>query len=187
MTILICNVGGRDLTCAKLPKDGRGERGWAEEVLVRYDELRPLLCLPIIGNALAHLYDRGLAADSVMLIASRQQPTATATPFWENDTFYTAAVITRMLTDGFSGYAPIPAYRINTWIIADESGVGGDPSDYDLVLGFLERRLALLATVIPSGTVFLKVTDGTPAMTTGLLIAGTEVFGPRVVIADFRL
>ncbi len=182
MAILICTIGGHDLTCIDLPKDGRGERGWAEEVLVRYNELRPLLRLPIIGKVLAHLHAQGLAADSVVLIASRQQPSATGTPFWENDTFYTAAVITRLLTEGFSDYTPIPAYRINTWIIADESGVGDDPSDYDLVLGFLERRLALLATITPRGMVFLKVTGGTPAITTRLLIAGTEAFGPHVMI-----
>ena len=183
MTILICNVGGRDLTCAEFPKEGRGEREWAEEVLVRYDDLRPILRLPIITKALAYLASQGVTLDSVVLIASNQLP---GTSFYATDTCHTAAVIARMFADGAAGHPPIPTNQIATWIIADESDVGSDPSDYDLVLGFLERRLALLATANPSGTAFLEVTGGTPAMTTGLLIAGTEVFGPRAELLSIH-
>ncbi|MBX0330708.1 hypothetical protein K2Z83_23915 [Oscillochloris sp. ZM17-4] len=187
MTLLICNVGGADLICADLPKERRGERGWAEEVLARYDELRPLLRLPIIGKALAYLASQGLAVDAVVLIASDQPVAAPAGPrFWESDTCHTAAVIARMLADGAAGHPPLPVHQITTWVIADESGVGGDPSDYDLVLGFLERRLAALTAATPDGPAFLEVTGGTPAMTTGLLIAGTEAFGPRAELLSIH-
>ncbi|NNJ13348.1 hypothetical protein EKD04_023770 [Chloroflexales bacterium ZM16-3] len=183
MTLLICTVGGRDLTCAALPKDDLGERAWAAQVLARYDELRPLLRLPIIAKALAHLADQHLAVDSLVLVASDQP---VGSPFYATDTCHTAAVIARMLADGSLGHPPIPAHQIATWFIADESGVGGDPSDYDLVLGFLERRLAALAAATPSGSAFLEVTGGTPAMTTGLLIAGTEAFGPRAELLSIH-
>ncbi|NTV65587.1 MAG: hypothetical protein HGA65_18915 [Oscillochloris sp.] len=181
MTLLICNVGGADLVCADLPKDRRGERDWAAEVLDRYDELRPLLRLPIIAKALAHLQAQGLRADSVVLLAS-DQPASASPRFHESDTCLTAAVITRLLNDGVADHPPIPAGQVMTWTIADGQGVGGDPSDYDLVLAFLERLLATLAETFPSGPVLLEVTGGTPAMTTGLLIAGCEAFGARAEV-----
>ncbi|MEI7771842.1 MAG: hypothetical protein WCI67_17755 [Chloroflexales bacterium] len=106
MTLLICNIGGADLICADLPKDRRGERGWAGEVLARYDELRPLLRLPIIAKALAHLADQGEAVDALVLIAS-DQPAGPR--FWESDTCHTAAVIARLLVDGAAGHPPNPA------------------------------------------------------------------------------
>ena len=106
--------------------------------------------------------------------------------FWESDTCATAAVIARCLADGRHGLPPIAAEHISTWIISDATGQGADPSDYNLVLASLERQLAALAARHPSGPVFLEVTGGTPAMTTGLLIAGTEIFGARAELLSIH-
>jgi hypothetical protein len=189
VTVLICNVGGSDLICAGLPKERRGERPWAEEVLARYDELHHLLHLPIIGKALRYLASIGIALDGLVLIAS-DQPTPAAgvsdRRFWESDTGPTAAIIARLLADGLFGLPAMPAEQITIWIIVDDDGIGADPSNYDLVLSFLERRLAVLAAEHATGPAFLEVTGGTPAMTTGLLIAGTEAFGARAELLSIH-
>jgi hypothetical protein len=187
MTLLICTVGGQDLICAGLPKDRRGERTWAAEVLERYDELHPQLLLPIIGKALRYLAAQALTIDELILIGSDQPaPPASDARFWESDTCHTMSAIRRLLSDGSTDSAPIPPERISTWIINDSAGQGGDPSDYDQVLAFLERRLADLAATRPTGSAFLEVTGGTPAMTTGLLIAGTEAFGSRAELLSIH-
>jgi len=189
MTLLICNVGGNDLICATLPKERRGERAWAEEVLARYDELRNLLHLPIIGKALRYLHAQGVQIDQLILIASDQPAPATDVAerrFRESDTCATAAVMTRCIAEGVGGLPSIPAPQIRTWIIADATGCGGDPSDYDLVLGFLEHQLKDLAVEHVYGSAYLEVTGGTPAMTTGLLIAGTEAFGARTEVLSIH-
>jgi len=185
VSLLLCNVGGRDLACPALPKDGRGERAWAAAVAARYAELRPQLRLPIIGKALRHLVDAGAAVETLVLIVSDQPapPDGASDPgFWASDTGPTAALIARLLADGVAGLPAIPADRIAIWAIADAADRGADPSDYDLVLRFLERRLAALAADHPAGPAFLEVTGGTPAMTTGLLIAGVELFGARAEV-----
>jgi hypothetical protein len=178
MTLLICNIGGRDVECAALPKTGLGERAWALAVLERYAELRPALRLPIIGKALRYLADAGTPPEQVVLIAS-DQPEDADPRFRAGDTCHTAAIVARMLAAGAAGAPAIPAAHIQIWTIAAADGRGGDPSDYDLVLAFLERRLAALAAEHPHGPAFLEVSGGAPAMTTGLLIAGTESFGAR--------
>ncbi len=184
MTLLLCNIGGADLICADLPKERRGERLWADEVWARYAELSPLLRLPIISKAMVHLQNQDLVPEHVVLIASDQP--ASASRFWESDTCTTAQIISRLLAEGVAGFAPIPAERISTWVIRDADGVGADPSDYDLVLAFLERQLPHLHATFPTGSAFLEVTGGTPAMTTGLLIAGTEVFGARAELLSIH-
>ncbi|MEI8167157.1 MAG: hypothetical protein WCG26_12295, partial [Chloroflexales bacterium] len=184
MSILICNVGGRDLLCAALPKDLVGERAWAEAVLARYDELRPSLRLPIIGKALRYLADQGVTLEALVLIAS-DQPTGESR-FWASDTAGTAALIARLIAEGAAGLPPVPAERISIWKIADGLGRGADPSAYDGVLAFFERQLPALAAAHPVGPAFLEVTGGTPAMTTGLLIAGTEAFGPRAEVLSIH-
>ncbi len=178
MTLLICNIGTRDLVCADLPKPNHAERAWAATILERYPELRPALSLPIIGKALRYLASEAIIPAQVILIAS-DQDTAADPSFRAGDTCHSAAVIARMLSDGSTDLPVLPQTVVEVWIIADPEGRGGDPSDYDLVLAFLERRLAALAMAYPHGSAFLEVTGGTPAMTTGLLIAGAEMFGAR--------
>jgi hypothetical protein len=182
MTLLICNIGGRDLTCPALPKDERGERAWAAAVAARYDELRPQLRLPIIGKALRHLAAAGVRPAALVLVASDQPEPGhddAARRFWASDTGPTAALIARLLTDGVAGLPALPAAQILVWTIADAQGRGADPSDYDLALAYLERQLASLALAYPRGPALLEVAGGTPAMTTALLIAGVEAFGSR--------
>lgn len=180
--LLICNVGTRDVTCAALPKDQfTGERQWAQAALSRYTELRAEFALPIIGKALHYLADRQIALARVILIAS-DQPASVAGHFSLSDTVHSATLIARLLADGLAPYPPIAPDRIETWIIQDEHGRGGDPSDYDLALRFCERRLLALAQACPAHTAFLQVSGGTPAMTTALLIAGTEAFGGRTEV-----
>ncbi|MCS6888740.1 MAG: hypothetical protein NZQ09_11065 [Chloroflexus sp.] len=179
--LLICNVGTRDVMCADFPKANTTERQWAQEALARYDQLRAGFELPIIGKALHYLDQRQIALTQVILIAS-DQPAGMAERFRQSDTVHSAALIARLLTDGLAPYPPIAPERIVTWIIRDEHGRGGDPSDYDLTLRFCERMLAPLAQKYPGHTAFLQVSGGTPAMTTSLLIAGTEAFGGRTEV-----
>lgn len=178
MTLLICNIGGSDLHCPALPKGPQGERAWATTILARYPELRPQLHLPIIGKALRYLAAEGHTLTALVLIAS-DQPAEADPRFRASDTCCTATVIARCLADGADA---LPPERIITWLIAATAGRGGDPSDYDVVLAFLEQRLATLAAAHPHGPAFLEVSGGTPAMTTALLIAGTEAFGARAEV-----
>ncbi|WP_298402288.1 hypothetical protein [uncultured Chloroflexus sp.] len=177
--LLICNVGTRDVRCDELPKTASRERQWAQTALAQYDELRTSFTLPIIGKALSYLAERGVVLTQVILIASDQPDTVT---FRDSDTVYSAAIIARLLADGLTPYSPLAPDQIITWIIQDEQGRGSDPSDYDGTLRFLERQLLSLAQRYPRHTAFLEVTGGTPAMTTGLLIAGTEAFGGRTEV-----
>jgi hypothetical protein len=183
MSLLVCNVGGSDLACAALPKDGRGERSWAEEILARYDELRGQLRLPIIEKALPHVQRQPGELERVVLVASDQGSAPPHDPQarddWEKDTCVAAQVIARALSDSIGPWRPLPPARIAIWTIADERGAGCDPSDYDAVRRFFERRLPELSAGHAGAPVYLAVTGGTPAMTTGLLVAGTEVFGAR--------
>ncbi len=185
--ILICNVGGRDLTCAAFAKDGRPEREWAAAALARYDELRPHFTLPIISKALRYLLGEQVELEQVVLIASDQPPPpARPERFWQSDTILSAQIIQRLLSAGQAGYPPIAPDRIAIWTITAEDGQGADPSDYDQTLRFLERQLPTLAGRYPDHTAFLEVTGGTPAMTTGLLIAGTEAFGGRAEVLSIH-
>lgn len=187
MSLLICTVGTRDLTLAGSEKPLRQERTWAAAVQNRYPEVRAQLQLPIIGKALHYLAACATLPTHVVLIASDQPapPQGDAT-FWADDTCVSAAVIARLLSDGYAGLPPVPAAQTQIWTIGDAAGRGGDPSDYDLVPAFLERRLPELLTSYPHGPVFLEVTGGTPAMTTGLLIAGTEIFGSRTELLSIH-
>ena len=182
MTLLIANVGGRDLECTLLSKRGRSEREWAAEVAARYEELRHGLRLPILGKALHHLAATGVTLEALVLVASDQPmpPAGSAEQrFWLSDTGPTAQLIRRMLADGSGDLPPLPAERMTVWTIATPDGRGTDPSDYDLTLAYLERRLAQLALQHPTARALLEVAGGTPAMTTALLIAGVEAFGSR--------
>ncbi|PMP73142.1 MAG: hypothetical protein C0184_16475, partial [Chloroflexus aggregans] len=170
--LLVCNVGNRDLDCPTLPKQ-TSERQWAQAALAQYDKLRTTFQLRIIAKALRYLAEQSVTLVRVVLIAS-DQPVSVGEQFYQSDTVYTAQIIARLLADGLTPYPPVDPARIETWIIQDEHGNGCDPSDYDLTLRFLERQLLKLAAEYPNHTAFLEVTGGTPAMTTGLLIAGTE-------------
>lgn len=184
--LLVCNVGNRDLDCTALPKQKQtGERQWAQAALAQYDKLRTTFQLRIIAKALHYLAERNVTLKRVVLIAS-DQPVSVGEQFYQSDTVYTAQIIARLLADGLTPYPPVDPARIETWIIQDEHGNGCDPSDYDLTLRFLERRLLRLAAEYPKHTAFLEVTGGTPAMTTGLLIAGTEAFGGRTEVLSIH-
>lgn len=181
--LLICNVGGRDVLHPAFPKTGHSERQWAQTALARYPELCGAFSLPIISKALLYLATRRVVLDHVILIASDQPPPpAGNTQFWSSDTIYSAQLIARLLCDGLTPYPRLDGQQITIWTIQTEDGQGCDPSDYDLTLRFLERRLAELRRVYPHHTAFFEVTGGTPAMTTGLLIAGTEIFGSQTEI-----
>ncbi|WP_298814733.1 hypothetical protein [Chloroflexus sp.] len=183
--ILICNVGGRDLVCATFARGKEPERMWAETALARYAELRPHFALPIIEKALHYLAIQQFELEQIVLIASDQSPQASE-HFWQSDTIISAQIIQRLLSDGYRDFPPVDRERIAIWTIADECGQGADPSDYDQTLRFLERQLPALAERYPACSVFLEVTGGTPAMTTGLLIAGTEVFGGRAEVLSIH-
>ncbi|ABY33803.1 MAG TPA: hypothetical protein DEF43_19750 [Chloroflexus aurantiacus] len=181
--LLICNVGGRDVLHPALPKNGHSERQWAQTALERYPELCGTFSLPIISKALHYLATRRVVIDHVILIASDQPPPPVGNAkFWSSDTIYSAQIIAHLLCDGLTPYPRLDGQQITIWTIQTEDGQGCDPSDYDLTLRFLERRLAELRRVYPHHTAFFEVTGGTPAMTTGLLIAGTEIFGSQTEI-----
>ncbi len=186
MNLLICNIGSSDLDRERLRAfQGLSERERATQILASYDALRPHLVLPIIAKALRAVQTRGDLA-CVVLIASNQgdqPPVDTAThDLWGKDTCLTAQVIARCLADETQAWQAIPSERIQIWQIADEERENRDPSDYDGVRRFFEQRLPDLRQTYPDATVYLDVTGGTPAMTTGLLVAGTEVFGARAEV-----
>ncbi|WP_322815643.1 hypothetical protein [Chloroflexus sp.] len=181
--LLICNVGGRDVSHPDRPKNLHSERQWAQTALAQYPELCDTFRLPIIRKALHYLATRHVILDQVILIASDQPPPPVGNAqFWSSDTIYSAQIIARLLCDGLTPYPRLNEQQIEIWTIQTEDGQGCDPSDYDLTLRFLERQLAELRRVYPHHTAFFEVTGGTPAMTTGLLIAGTETFGGQTEI-----
>lgn len=193
MNILICNVGSSDMD-AGIPAvpDGHvrlGERERAQRVLAEYVRYREQVTLPLIGKALGYVQGLPEELGLVVLVASNQADTepAEGTPehrHWASDTCYTAQVVQQRLTEQVAGqpWQPVLAERIVIWEIRDDAGGGRNPTDYDGVRRFFERRLAALRAEYPVATAFLEVTGGTPAMTTGLLVAGTEVFRERAEV-----
>lgn len=187
MNILICNIGSSDLDRAQLAElGGLSERERAARILADYAAYQPRLALPIIGKALRHVQRQPGDLVCVVLVASDQgaRPPAdpTARDDWGKDTILTAQIVARRLADPADQWQPIAAERIRIWLIAGEHGDGRDPSDYDGVRRFFERRLPELRAAYPDATAYLEVTGGTPAMTTGLLVAGTEVFGAQAEV-----
>ncbi len=184
MNLLICNIGSSDLDRDALAElRGLSERERAARILADYAAYQPRLALPIIGKALRHVQRQPGELACVVLVASDQgaDPPADALvrEDWGKDTSLTAQIVARCLAGPVAGARPVPADRIAIWLIADEQGGARDPSDYDGVRRFFERRLPALRADYPAATVYLEVTGGTPAMTTGLLVAGAEVFGAR--------
>ena len=184
MNILICNIGSSDLGGAALASlRGLSERQRAARLL---EDDTAQLELPIIGKALRHVQRQPGELAQVVLVASNQgdQPPAdpAAQADWGKDTCLTAQVVARELSMPAEEWQPVPDERIAIWLIAGEHDGQHDPSDYDGVRRFFERALPALAAAHPDATVFLEVTGGTPAMTTGLLVTGTEVFGARAEV-----
>jgi len=187
MNLLICNIGSSDLDRDALADlRGLSERERAARILADYAAYQARLALPIIGKALAHVQRQPGDLVCVVLVASDQgaRPPAdpTARDDWGKDTILTAQIVARRLGEGANAWQPIPAERIRIWTIADERGDGRDPSDYDGVRRFFEQRLPALCAAYPDASAYLEVTGGTPAMTTGLLVAGTEIFGARAEV-----
>lgn len=184
--LLFCNVGSSDLDRAALPELSRlNERERAQRILAHWDAFAPRLHLPIISKALRYVLNQPGDLARLTLIASDQGDAPPSDPYlaelWGKDTHGTAQVIARALAMGCDGLPAIPADRIDIWPIADRTGRNRDPSDYDGVRRFFERRLPDVARAIPDATAYLEVTGGTPAMTTGLLVAGGEIWGSRAI------
>lgn len=182
--LLFCNVGSSDLDRASLEALNRlNERERARRMLAEWDTYAPRLRLPIIGKALRFVLAQPGDLARLVLIASDQGDTPPDDPYlaelWGKDTCGTAQVIRRALAAGCDGLPALATDRIDIWTIADQHGRNRDPSDYDSVRRFFERRLPDMARAFPTATVYLEVTGGTPAMTTGLLVAGSEVWGAR--------
>ncbi len=193
MNILICNVGSSDLgvgSLAGLSDGGRlSERERAQQVLADYMRYREQITLPLIGKALGYVQQQPDELGLVVLVASNQadvEPAAgtQAHRHWSSDTCYTAQVVQQRLTEQVAGqtWQPVPLERVVIWEIRDADGGGRNPTDYDGVRRFFERELAAVRAAYPAATAFLEVTGGTPAMTTGLLVAGTEVFRERAEV-----
>ncbi len=184
--LLFCNVGSSDLDRALLPELSRlSERERAQRILAQWDAYAQRLRLPIISKALRYVLNQPGDLARLTLIASNQGDAPPADPYltdlWGKDTHGTAQVIARILAMGCDDLPPIPADRIDVWTIADREERNRDPSDYDGVRRFLERRLPEAARAFPGATAYLEVTGGTPAMTTGLLVAGSEIWGARAI------
>lgn len=206
MNVLLCNIGGSDLDRDQLKAlKELSERERAARILAEYGTYGIGLKLPIISKALRHVQRQAGDLVCIVLVASNQQPedapsddqtadtsvddqTENAPPddqdqaFWKTDTCLTAEVVQRRLTEPDGDWQPVPVERIRIWKIADALSRNRDPSDYDVVRRFFEQKLPLLAAEYPDATVYLEVTGGTPAMTTGLLVAGTEVFGANAEV-----
>jgi hypothetical protein len=184
--LLFCNVGSSDLDRAPLEELNRlNERERARRILAAWETYAPRLRLPIIGKALRYVLNQPGDLARLVLIASDQGDTPPDDPYlaelWGKDTCGTAQVIRRALAAGCDGLPALAAERIDIWTIADRHGQERDPSDYDGVRRFFERRLPDVARAFPTATVYLEVTGGTPAMTTGLLVAGSDVWGARAI------
>ncbi len=186
-TLLLCTVGNRDVDW-KIPglSEALSQRERAEHVLAHYRTLRKHIRLPIIRKALRHVLARhSTPPDMVVLIASNQFDTTPSDPRelrnWHTDTCLTAQIIHQCLADGGADWQAVLPERVQIWLIGDDGGQR-DPSDYDGVRRWLERRLPALHAAHPDASAYLQVTGGTPAMTTGLMVAGTEVFGARAEV-----
>ena len=183
MSLLICTLGSSDLAARDEALRGLSERERAARILAEWPASGADLALPIIGKALRYVQSRPGPLELVVLVASDQgadpPADAEARHDWSKDTIVTAEIVRRLLVAGADGCAPLPPERVAVWTVAGEDGAGCDPSDYDAVRRFFERRLPELRASHPEATAYLEVTGGTPAMTTGLLVAGTEVFGAR--------
>lgn len=186
LNLLICNIGSSDLEREALADlRGLSERERAARILDGYAAYQARLGLPIIGKALAHVQRQSGELAAVVLVASDQgaQPAdPTVRDDWGKDTLLTAQIVARRLAEGAPEWQAIPSERIQIWVIADAQGAGRDPSDYDGVRRCFEQQLPALNAAYPDATAYLEVTGGTPAMTTGLLVAGTEIFGARAEV-----
>ncbi len=183
MKLLICNIGSSDLDRKKLSElRDLSERARSQRILNDIATYLPRLDLPIIGKALRYVQRQPGKLVRIVLIASNQSEEPPLEPeargFWESDTCWTVEVVKRCLTESLNGWQATPTDRIDIWLIGD-NGSQRDPSDYDGVRRYFEQRLPELQASFPDATVYLEVTGGTPAMTTGLLVAGTEVFGAQ--------
>lgn len=178
MNLFICNIGTRDVDWDQLPGMDRraSQRQRSMQVLDTFPQMQPHLRLPLIARALRYALQSGPIA-RLVLVASDQEA-ADARNDRESDTCYTAEIVRRMLISDGEHWRAFPEDAVVIWLIG-EDGTQRDPSDYDAVRRFFERRLPPLAQEFPDARAFLEVTGGTPAMTTGLLIAGSEAFGDR--------
>lgn len=181
MSILLCNMGSREIAWGELPEiTAKTARARGQQLLAQLGALAPRVRLPMVGKALRSIQGKG-AIDQVILIASDQGDAPASEDeraAWESDTISIAQAVARLLALGVDGCAPIAPERIAVWLIG-EGDAGRDPSDYDGVRRFLEGRLPALARQHPDAPAYLEVTGGTPAMSIGLLIAGSAVFGER--------
>lgn len=185
MTLLICNVGGRELKLADAPElRDLKPRPLGERLRAEYATYRAQMSLPIIGKALRYVQAQAEPLQAVVLLASDQQ--ASNPDFVDTDTGELAEVVRCCLSDETQHWQALPSEQVLVWTLSDAQGRGSDPADYDAVLACLERRLPELAKEFKEGPVYLEVTGGTPAMTTGLLVAGTEVFGTRTEILSIH-
>ena len=158
--LLFCNVGSSDLDRALLEELNRlNERERARRILAAWETYAPRLRLPIIGKALRYVLNQPGDLARLVLIASDQGDTPPDDPYlaelWGKDTCGTAQVIRRALAAGCDGLPALAAERIEVWTIADRHGRERDPSDYDGVRRFFERRLPDMARAFPTATVYL--------------------------------
>lgn len=184
MNLLLCNIGSSDLDRKELAELNQlSERERAARILEAWEVFGARIRLPLIAKALRYVMNRPGDLTRLVLVASDQGDTPPHDEYlaklWGKDTHGTARVIQRALVAGCDGISPIATDLIDVWTIADSNGGGRDPSDYDGMRRFFERRLPELRSAFPNATAYLEVTGGTPAMTTGLLVAGSEVWGTQ--------
>ncbi len=190
-TILICNVGSRDV---QLPADRLAS---LPPELVQRDNLVPRLAgaylkehvatyqeairLPMIEKAIQYICPNEKGKLWVHLLAT-DQPESVEARFRNSDTIRFAEVIQQVLATKYAAQGMVKK-QVRLHVMQD------NPADYDRMHDFywavLPKIKQHVADEVP---VWLLIAGGTPQMTTMLLFDGIEVFGaaarPMYVLPD---
>ncbi len=167
-SVLIYNVGNRDVQSTDPEVAGLPARARGEVILADYPRLLPTLTFPIISKALDYVKGHEGQMDQVVLVYSDQPPESTPPQERDKDTVSLARVISRYLQEQYS------IHKKNIF----RNAIDGNPADYDVTLEYFRRELPRIKGHYPDGaTFYLALSAGTPAMTAMLLSAGVQVFG----------
>lgn len=183
MTIyLLANVGNHDLKVTNwsvLPDQiDRRPRPLGEFLLKNVQKYQDVIELPLIEPSLTWIKDRegcDIPDINVILFASSQTKDLADPEEYAKDTQPVAEVIKEFL---FLKYQ-IPNKQIRISIIE------GNPADYVNMLNFYQTQLDKLVTEfvkLDDDRIYIEVAGGTPAMTSMLIVTGTEFFGQAVTV-----
>ncbi|RRR65920.1 MAG: hypothetical protein EI684_21760 [Candidatus Viridilinea halotolerans] len=194
-TLLICNIGTRDLQLDSLdglptelvanPKTGQLKARPAGEYLLQkehFAQFKDRLRMPMIEKALRFITPAPDADLRIVLFATDQDEHVA--PFYrDGDTIHFAHLIKDLL---FLRHQKTGLVKKQIEIHTTNH----NPADYDLMIDFYRQKLPKIADVNPKPQpIYLLIAGGTPQMNTMLLFIGSETFGaatqPLYVSQDF--